>query len=199
MGESGTIYSTLSINDGIPLGTNTAGRLKQKIGSGQFIEFKSLLSDNKKTTVSIKIDPKKYMYFKYRFCKKSKFDLNWSVDNSLPSFYGYLYWTKTLGCPSSFLNRIQLFGKSQPIMGMLLGRYYEGIYRKLRQSNNLPRQTTVSELLVSACTFHRAKQPFRFSFRNKSDKFSKVCFNFNNNSNNNSIHNNNEEHFDIFF
>lgn len=61
------------------------------------------------------------MYFKYRFCKKSKFDLNWSVDNSLPSFYGYLYWAKTLGCPSSFLDRIQLFGKSQPIMGMLLG------------------------------------------------------------------------------
>lgn len=34
------------------------------------------MSDNKETTVLIKIDQKKYMYFKYRFCKKSKFDLN---------------------------------------------------------------------------------------------------------------------------
>lgn len=61
-------------------------------------------------------------------------------------------------------------------------RYYDENFRKLRQSNNLPWQTTLSEFLVSACTIHRAKQQFRSSFRNKSDKFSKFCFNFNNGS-----------------
>lgn len=48
----------MTFNGGIPLGTNTAGRLKQKNWSDQFIEFKSLLPDNKETTVSIKIDEK---------------------------------------------------------------------------------------------------------------------------------------------
>lgn len=84
-------WVVVTFNGGIPLDTNTAGRLKQKNWSDQFIEFKSLLPDNKETTVSIKIDKKKYILFKYRFCKKSKFDLYWSVVNSLLSFYGYLY------------------------------------------------------------------------------------------------------------
>lgn len=48
----------MTFNGGIPLGSNTAGRLKQKNWSDQFIEFKSFLPDNKETTVSIKIDKK---------------------------------------------------------------------------------------------------------------------------------------------
>lgn len=61
----------MTFNGGIPLGTNTAGRLKQKIWSDQLIEFKSLLPDNKETTVSIKID-KKVHVFQIPFPQKIK-------------------------------------------------------------------------------------------------------------------------------
>lgn len=61
----------MTFNGGIPLGTNTAGRLKQKNWSDQFIEFKSLLPDNKETTVSIKID-KKVHVFQIAFLQKIK-------------------------------------------------------------------------------------------------------------------------------
>lgn len=46
---------TFSIIDGIHLGANIAGRLT-KNWADQFIEFKSLLPNNKETTVSIQND-----------------------------------------------------------------------------------------------------------------------------------------------
>lgn len=62
----------MTFNGGIPLGTNTAGRLKQKNWSDLFIEFKSLLPENKETTVSIKIDLEKVHVFQIPFLQKIK-------------------------------------------------------------------------------------------------------------------------------
>lgn len=183
-GESGASSqelsnSTLSINDGIPLGANIAGRLKQKIWPDQFIEFKSLLPNNKETTVSIQIDQNSLSFSNAASAKNQNLI---SIDQWTTAFFNFMaiYIEKKPQDAPHLLKYGSVIREIAANNGDAAWRYYDENFRKLRQSNNLPWQTTLSELLVSACTIHRAKQPFRSSFRNKSDKFSKFCFNFNN-------------------
>jgi hypothetical protein len=67
-GESGansisSQATPIALSDGIPLSANIPPRIKQKIWSDQFIEFKTLLPNHKDQTVSIQIEHNSFEFF----------------------------------------------------------------------------------------------------------------------------------------
>ncbi|KAK3107514.1 hypothetical protein FSP39_016300 [Pinctada imbricata] len=162
----------ISVNEGIPLGNNIPLRLKQKIWNEQFVDFKSLLPNNKETNIAIQIENNSISFNNQHTSQASLSLHQWT--NAFFIFIAIYVEKKPHEC-----NNLLKYGFTVRELGSTHGdaawRFYDENFRKLRQSNLVPWQLPVTEYVVKASTL---SQPFRAQVKNKSQI--KFCYNYNN-------------------
>ena len=180
---SSQVVTPLSIEKGIPLGAHVPMKLKSKIWSNQFIQFRSLLPSHKENDIAIKIEQNS-IQLSNNNSNQSQISLNqWTT-----AFFIYMaiYLEKKPEEAPHLLKYGHTVRELATSNGDNSWRYYDENFRKLKETNDIPWQMPVAELMVRACTIPRPKQPFRGGNsggnRGQDDQRVKVCYNYNNGS-----------------
>lgn len=178
-GESAQAITQITIQDSIPLGVTISTKIKNKICSNKYIDFRSLVSNQSEDPLSVTIRAGK-IDVEHNQKQKTHISIYQWTDAFLT--FACIYLQKNPNDACHLLKYCHSLREMSRMHVDEAWRSYDETFRKLRESSTLPWKQPVNELRLKAAAMGSKVQYQQYTqFNGKKNLFRphRVCFVYN--------------------